>query len=92
MQRRYWRFKPGIMIQNEQTPCCVLIDTNTAELFQLNESAYQLTQALQNGTCLKELTERLHQTFSLNLGQARQDAQGFLQQLAHWNLIDAYDR
>lgn len=91
MKQRHWRLKPGILIDHQSESPLILIDTSEAELYQVNSSASTLIPALTTGTTLKSLTTLLHKAFSINLGQARQDVQAFIQQLAHRNLIDAYD-
>jgi hypothetical protein len=89
MKQQYWRFRAGIVIENQKS--LLIIDTNSAEIFQVNTSAKHLIPLLASGSNLKDLASSLHHTFSINLGVAKQDALALIHQLARWNLIDAYD-
>jgi sensor domain CHASE-containing protein len=81
-----WTLKPGI-IETDLDDELVLLDPKTQGMFSLNATGRVIWHGLKNTESLEAIAQKLEQQFTVNLEQARQDAQALITELEKAGLI-----
>lgn len=69
----------------------VLVDLNTRQYFQLNETAMRIWRALEDGRPLDQIVEELKATYEVSDQRATASAERLLQQLRERKLVRPAD-
>lgn len=87
-----WQLRPRARVDDDtQTEGArVLLDTYSATLYDCNETAWVLLEALAGGTTVDDLVDRITDTFDISVEDARRDAERFVYQLHQMGLADGH--
>jgi len=70
----------------------VLVDLNTRQYYQLNESAMLIWRALENGFSFDQIVKEIVNTYTVSNEQAITSAEALIRQLQRRKLVDLQDR